>query len=603
MASSDDEEATTNPTPAKVARNKKIRQYDVAYLKFGFIASPNDPTRPLCLVCDSTFSNEAMKPSRLKDHLQRKHPTKLGTDFRMMRDQRLKQTTVRSLFSKTDSMLEKGLLSSYNISLMIAKTGHAHTIGETLVLPAVKDVIETVMGQSSAPILKAIPLSNNTVQRRIDEMGQDVESQLVQILRTTDHSLQIDESTLRDNEALLLGYVRFIHEKKSHEEMIFALSLASDTKSTSIFHAVQQYYNAKEIPMRNIIQCATDGAAAMSGKHRGFVALMKREIPGLIGIHCVIHRQHLVARNISPELNEVMNTVIKCVNKIKARSLNDRLFRLLCQENDEHFERLLFHTEVRWLSKGTCLTRFYSLFDTILQFLTTADPKMADSVKLMRNDIAYLADIFAILNDVNKRLQGEMCTLIMCKSVIMSFMTKLALYKQNVGRGLLTQFPNLNGNEVSEDDRLKYCNHLEKLGDDMRERFQDLISLDVPDWVVRPFDANIPITQVPMNIQEDFIDLQNDAELRAIFNSSGYELMWFHACSKYPALWKDVKLLILSFPTSYLVEKGFSAVSTILTKKRNRMSITDRGDLRLYLTKLMPDITNIAKNHQCQPSH
>ena len=26
------------------------------------------------------------------------------------------------------------------------------------------------------------------------------------------------------------------------------------------------------------------------------------------------------------------------------------------------------HTEVRWLSKGACLTRFYILYDTVMEF-------------------------------------------------------------------------------------------------------------------------------------------------------------------------------------------------------------------------------------------
>ena len=185
--------------------------------------------------------------------------------------------------------------------------------------------------------------------------------------------------------------------------MIFALSLPTDTRSTSIFQAVQKYYDEHNIPMRNIIQCSTDGAAAMTRKYRGFIAMMKREIPGLIAIHCVIHRQHLVARNLSAELHAVMDTVIKCVNKIKARSLNDRLFRALCHENKEDFERLLLHTDVRWLSKGMCLSRFYSLFETVIQFLSDKEPGLADTITLMRNDISYLADIFAILNDVNKQ--------------------------------------------------------------------------------------------------------------------------------------------------------------------------------------------------------
>ena len=116
------------------------------------------------------------------------------------------------------------------------------------------------MCQSSTQVLSTEPLSNDTLQRRIDEMGDEVKSQLVQILSRTDHVLQINESTIRDNEAILMGYVRFVHEKETKEEMLFVISLPSDTKAISLFEAVKDFYEDKGIPMQNIKQCATDEA-------------------------------------------------------------------------------------------------------------------------------------------------------------------------------------------------------------------------------------------------------------------------------------------------------------------------------------------------------
>ena len=58
----------------------------------------------------------------------------------------------------------------------------------------------------------------------------------------------------------------------------------------------------------------------------------------------------------------------------------------------------------------------------------------------------------------------------------------------------------------------------------------------------------------------------------------------------YPNMWKMVRNLLLPFPTSYLVESGFSAVNNIITKHRNRLRLNERGDLCLLLTKIEPDI-------------
>ena len=182
---------------------KKCRQYDLGYLEFGFISSPNDNIKPMCLICGSLFSNEAMKPSRLKDQLTRLHSSKLNADFKKIRADWGNKRNIKALFAKIDIRLENGLTASYNILLMIARTGKPHTIDEKLILPCVKEVIETVMCQSSTPVLSTVALSNDTVQRRINEMGDDVESQLVQILSKTDYALQIDESTVRGNEAVI----------------------------------------------------------------------------------------------------------------------------------------------------------------------------------------------------------------------------------------------------------------------------------------------------------------------------------------------------------------------------------------------------------------
>ena len=67
-----------------------------------------------------------------------------------------------------------------------------------------------------------------------------------------------------------------------------------------------------------------------------------------------------------------------------------------------------------------------------MEFLSGIDCQSAEAVKPLKNDIAYWADIFTFMNEVNKKLHGEMITLIRCKSVITSFISKLSLYKENM---------------------------------------------------------------------------------------------------------------------------------------------------------------------------
>ncbi|GFU31809.1 SCAN domain-containing protein 3 [Nephila pilipes] len=159
--------------------------------------------------------------------------------------------------------------------------------------------------------------------------------------------------------------------------------------------------------MKNITSCAANGAPNMMGKKNGCLKLMKDANPEMIIVHCVIHKEILVAQIISPVLNEVLYAVIKFVHTIKASAKCERLFKLFCEEQNEDHVRLLLHTEVRWLSRGNCLKRFMQLFDAIsvflreklkMKYLLTIDGKAF---------VSYLFDIFEKLNILNKQLQDQ----------------------------------------------------------------------------------------------------------------------------------------------------------------------------------------------------
>ena len=146
----------------------------------------------------------------------------------------------------------------------------------------------------------------------------------------------------------------------------------------------------------------------MVDRHRGSIANFKNAVPNVFAVHCVVHREHLVAKHLSHRLHNSLHIVITAVNKIKSSALKDRIFRQLCHTNAMEFERLLLHTEVRWLSKGKCLCRIYSLFYTIVEFLHEDNLELMQLVLSTKSDIAYLTDLCEKFDTINLQLQGNM---------------------------------------------------------------------------------------------------------------------------------------------------------------------------------------------------
>ncbi len=113
----------------------------------------------------------------------------------------------------------------------------------------------------------------------------------------------------------------------------------------------------------------TDGAHSMTGRLSGLVTRVQNLAPLAKWTHCMIHRESLASKKMPECLETVLKQAVQMINFIKARPLNAHLFSLLCQELGAEHEQLLFHTEVRWLSKGRVLHRLYELRSEVNMFL------------------------------------------------------------------------------------------------------------------------------------------------------------------------------------------------------------------------------------------
>ena len=85
------------------------------------------------------------------------------------------------------------------------------------------------------------------------------------------------------------------------------------------------------------------------------------------------------------------------VNFIKARALNTRLFNELCEEMGSEFKNLLFHLEVRWLSKGKVIERVLKLQVQVETFLHEKNLTLSLNFQNIqwKACLGYLGDIMA----------------------------------------------------------------------------------------------------------------------------------------------------------------------------------------------------------------
>ena len=75
-----------------------------------FVSFPSNVQLPICLLCRKLFSNEAMKPSPLSNHLEKKHADKKDNPvafFQDLKDKFRKRNTITSMMTNCLEQLVK----------------------------------------------------------------------------------------------------------------------------------------------------------------------------------------------------------------------------------------------------------------------------------------------------------------------------------------------------------------------------------------------------------------------------------------------------------------------------------------------------------------
>ena len=284
-------------------------------------------------------------------------------------------------------------------------------------------------GDKIADEVKEIPLSADSTRRRISKIGQDIKCQLNDRVKRKKFALQLDESMDVSSLAQLILFVRYeyIANGKPEEDSLMCVSLLGTCTGEDIFSAVDTRLKNDELCWKQCISICTDGARAMAGKHKGFLARVLQVTPRINFTHCITHRENLASKTLDPDLKSVLDAAIKIVNFIKSRRLQTQLFTTLCDEMGSHYKSLLLHSEVRWLSRGKVLTRLYELRDEVYLFLMDRKHKLA--FNLTDPDwiveLLYLSCIFEKLNGLNLSLQGESMNILTANNKIEAFKKNL----------------------------------------------------------------------------------------------------------------------------------------------------------------------------------
>ena len=181
-----------------------------------------------------TLANSAMKSSLLQHHLDTNHPNKKDQNESYF--QLLSENAKQQHLNKTGTIHQrkKGVVkASYKVTLLIAKNMKAHTIGESLIMPAAKMLAKHLIGVEVTAKLESVFLSNNMVKNQIEEMSVNIADQVILGVKDSKYgfSIKLDKSTDITNNAQSLVYICYTQENSVKTELLMSKELSSTVKS------------------------------------------------------------------------------------------------------------------------------------------------------------------------------------------------------------------------------------------------------------------------------------------------------------------------------------------------------------------------------------
>ncbi|XP_033231619.1 general transcription factor II-I repeat domain-containing protein 2-like [Belonocnema kinseyi] len=353
---------------------------------------------------------------------------------------------------------------------------------------------------------------------------------------------------------------------------------------------------------------------SMTGKITGFTGQCLRDpdFPRFLSFHCIIHQEVLCEKTLN--IKTVFEVVEKVINSFRARALQHRLFKLLLENASAEFADLLLLNEVRWLSAGEVVIRFFNLLPEILAFLESRGEhcdEFYDSAWIL--DLEFLADVLKEINVLNKTLQMQHVAVWTCLQWINQFKKTIDRWISIIQRRTFTEeLKNVQhameqqSIMLSPEVEHRYLQILKELKKDFEERFEDYDTIKlIFNYLTNPLiDLEVPYmeelcAQMSKLFQIDENKAVNEMIRLSTASWTGMrcEDFWRHLeFSEYPNLITVFQRILFINGTTCRCESMFSLMKNIKSKTRSSINDGNLNDVMwLEVTTYTPNIEALAQ--------
>ena len=208
----------------------------------------------------------------------------------------------------------------------------------------------------------------------------------------------VDEaSDISRNEQMCLC-VRWVDEEYSVNKDTIVLVHVSKTDASTLFTELKAALTSCMLPLDKCRGQAYDGAANMSGKHRGVAALIKQEENAAVHVHCLAHSLSLSLQDVTwscLSISEGLLFIRELIQLIKWSPKRHALFETLKLEDSPDSPHLRTLCPTRWTVRNGAIDAVLKNYGVLCKTLNEISESGRDEYALKANGLLHTMEKFS----------------------------------------------------------------------------------------------------------------------------------------------------------------------------------------------------------------
>jgi hypothetical protein len=446
-------------------------------------------------------------------------------------------------------------------------------------------------------------------------------------------SIMVDDSIDISTINHMSIFIKYIDNSFTIRTNFLALKEIGDKGAASynLFNILISVLKEFNLNFKSLVAFCGDGTRNISGNKKGLLNLIKQNNPYLIGVHCYAHQFNLIIKSLfikNVELCEIKNKIYKIIKYINSSENRLSLFHNIQNNLFSNIKKkkIILPIEIRWSSMYNSLQSIIENYLVIKLFFKQLNKnknvnkeeiiefiKIFDDSEFIRK-ILVLESILRVMNQGIQSFQKENINIDDGIKIIFDTKTKLKNLSniemiKNIQQKMETTVKNIDKNELY----LKIENQIEEnvnfIFENINIRFnkkEDLLEKIIT--IFDPKKIKEYLNNSEVNYKQTFISIIQ--KFKPIFFENNYNdkyedfRLFIESISSCINLFKNstevckyvlskstlgncitiirlAQIFLLIPVTTVAVERGFSCLNTIKSKKRNNLNQTSLNTLMM----------------------